>query len=93
MPDKTEAFVTSLEPYCSKLIRQTDLVDHVLLATLTSEQKAAIDFVLLRDAVSFLGVFDSTFSKLVAKYRVLGGYQSSSNFFTLPFDEADFTLN
>ncbi len=93
MPDKTEAITTSLGPFCSKLIRQTNLIDRVLLASLTSEQKAAIDFMLLRNASSFLGVFDSTFSKLVAKYRVLDGYQSSSNFFTLPFDEADLSLN
>ena len=93
MPDKTKAITSSLRPFCSQLIRQTNLIDGVLLATLTSEQKAAIDFMLLRNATNFLGVFDSTFSKLVAKYRVLDGYQSSSNFFTLPFDEADFSLN
>ena len=85
-PEYQLRVVQTLIPFGSCILHKEDLVDKQELDYLNSEQLAVIDFMLMRRTAKFVGVFDSSFSKLVARFRETDGHESSTNTFARDFD-------
>lgn len=75
-----------LASFGSEIVYKEVLADKTDLEHLNSEQLAAIDFMLMCQTSKFVGVLDSSFSKLVARFRETDGHDTGSNTFARDFD-------
>ncbi|KAL3132123.1 hypothetical protein ABBQ32_008732 [Trebouxia sp. C0010 RCD-2024] len=92
-PDLHAEVLRQLAPYGSQIIHKEQVLDAHVLQRLTSEQLAVIDFLLCRRADTFVGVLESTFSKLVSRHRLLYGHNEQSNIFAREFDPARLNIS
>ncbi len=92
-PQHQSSVLQKLSPFGSRILHKEALADKGQLEPLNPEQLAVIDFMLMRRTATFVGVIDSTFSKLVARFRVHDGCDIGSNFFARDFDRARVDLS
>lgn len=85
--------LNALSPFGSRILHKEMLADTWLLETLNSEQLAAIDFMILRKTSVFVGVLDSSFSKMVARFRTVDGFEPATNIYARTFDSARLDLS
>lgn len=92
-PEHQSSVLEILSPFGSSILHKEALADKGQLEPLNPEQLAAIDFILMRRTATFVAVIDSTFSRLVARFRVHDGCDIGSNFFARDFVRARLELS
>ena len=86
-PEHQSHVLKMLAPFGSSVLYKEILADKVDLDPLNSEQLGVVDFMLMCQTAKFVGVLDSSFSKLVGRFREAYGHHSSSNIFAREFDK------
>lgn len=83
----------TLAPFGKQIVSKENCMSVQQLHSFNSEQLAAIDFMVMRKTTKFVGVLDSSFSKLVARFRETDGHASETNIFAHDFDPARVDLS
>ena len=85
-PEQQQEVLEKLAPFGSQIVYKECLINVENLQNLHTEQLAAVDFIVMLMTSTFVGVVDSSFSKLVARFRENDGYAVETNVFAREFD-------